>query len=236
MRTNRGTSTCFFSADHSPGPGGAEHTGDGGPGVQDIGLWVRAGRGQQPGVRAQVRGPAADPVDGARVAVRQHVLGQVGRVVVRRAHVGDRHARLHPVPGDGRGGRHEAHPRRVPAGQAAALPARGVQHHVLLLGQKPGRPARLCRAARPARQAARRPDRLHTAGQVPGQRVLQHHHLHKRRAPVTPPPPRLALSPRPADREKKKKETSFVLEQSTLTYRVIMEAPEQFAVTTACKE
>lgn len=152
--------------------------------MQDIGLRVRAGRGLEPGVRAQVRGPAAHPVDGARVAVRQHVLGQVGRVVVRRAHVGDRDARLDTVPGHGRGGRHEAHPRRVPAGQAAALPARGVQHHVLLLGQEPGRPARLCRAAGPAGQAAGRRDRLHTAGQVPGQRVLQHHHVHQRRAPV----------------------------------------------------
>lgn len=118
--------------------------------MQDLGLRVRAGRGQQPGVRAQVRGPAADPLDGARVAVRQHVLGQVGRLVVRRAHVGDRHARLDPVPGHGGRGRHEAHPRRVPAGQAAALPARGVQHHVLLLGQVRGRPARLRRAARAA--------------------------------------------------------------------------------------
>lgn len=85
-------------------------------------------------------------MDGARVAVRQHVLGQVGRVVVRRAHVGDRHARLDSVPGGGRGGCHEAHPGRLPAGQATALPARGVQHHVLLLGQESGRPARLFRA------------------------------------------------------------------------------------------
>lgn len=124
-------------------------------------------------------------MDGARVAVRQHVLGQVGRVVVRRAHVGDRHARLDPVPGHGGRGRHEAHPRWVPAGQASALPPRGVQHHVLLLGQVGRRPARLRRDARAARQAARRRDRLHTAGQVPGQRLLQHHHLHKWRAPVT---------------------------------------------------
>lgn len=136
--------------------------------MQDIGLRVRSGRGHQPGVRAQVRGSAAHPVDGTGVAVRQPVFSQVGRVVVRRAHVGDRHARVHPVPGHGRRGRHEAHPGRVPAGQAAALPARGVQHHVLLLGQGPGRPARLCRAARFARQAARRRDRLHTAGQISG--------------------------------------------------------------------
>lgn len=124
-------------------------------------------------------------MDGARIPVRQHVLGKVGRVVVRRAHVGDRDARLDPVPGHGRGRRHEADPGRLPAGQAAALPARGVQHHVLLLGQVRGRPARLCRAHRSPGQADRRRDGLYTAGQVPGQRVLQHHHVHKRRAPVT---------------------------------------------------
>lgn len=152
--------------------------------MQDIGFWIRAGRGLQPGVRAQVRGPSAHPVDGTRIAVRQHVLGQVGRVVVRRTHVGDRDARLDPVPGHGRGGRHETHPRRVPAGQAAALPARGVQHHVLLLGQGSGRTARFRRAHRIAGQTARRRDRLHTAGPVPGQRVLQHHHVHQRRATV----------------------------------------------------
>jgi len=132
--------------DHTQGSGGQEHTGDGGADVQDLRLRVRAGRGQQPGVRAQVRGPPAYPVDGAGVAVRQHVLGQVGRLVVRRAHVGDRDAWLDAVSGSGRGGRHEAHPGRLPAGQAAALPSRGVQHHVLLLGQVSGRPARLRRA------------------------------------------------------------------------------------------
>jgi len=78
--------------------------------VQDLRLRIRSGRGQQPGVRAQVRGPATHPVDGARVAVRQPVLGQVGRLVVRRANVGDRDARLDAVPGSGRRGRHEAHP------------------------------------------------------------------------------------------------------------------------------
>lgn len=135
-----------MSADHTQGPGGPEHTGDRGTDVQDLGLRVRAGRGQQPGVRAQVRGPSAHPVDGAGVAVRQHVLGQVGRLVVRRAHVGDRDARLDAIPGRGRGGRHEEDPGRLPAGQTAALPARGVQHHVLLLGQVSGRPTRLCRA------------------------------------------------------------------------------------------
>lgn len=145
--------------------------------MQDIRLRVRARRGQQPRVRAQVRGPPADPVDGARVAVRQHVLGQVGRVVVRRAHVGDRHAGLDPVPRHGGRGRHEAHPRRLPAGQAATLPPRGVQHHVLLLGQMRGRPAGLPRAAGPVGQTVAGRDGLHTAGPVPGQRVLQHHHV-----------------------------------------------------------
>lgn len=115
-------------------------------------------------------------------------------MVVRRAHVGDRHAGLDPVPWHGCRGRDEAHPGRVPAGQAAALPARGVQHHVLLLGQEPGRSARLCGAARSARQAACRRDRLHTARPVPGQRVLQHHHVHKWRAPVTVPGPRVTPS------------------------------------------
>lgn len=153
--------------------------------MQDLRLRVRSGRCQQPGVRTQVRGPASHPVDGARVAVRQPVLGQVGRLVVRRADVGDRDARLDAVPGSGRSGRHEAHPGRLPAGQTATLPARGVQHHVLLLGQESGRPARLRRAYGTARQAAGRRDRLHTAGPVPGQRILQHHHVHKWRAPMT---------------------------------------------------
>lgn len=104
--------------------------------------------------------------------------------------MGDRHAGIDPVPWHGCRGRDEAHPGRVPAGQAAALPARGVQHHVLLLGQEPGRSARLCGAARSARQAACRRDRLHTARPVPRQRVLQHHHVHKWRAPVTGVPSR----------------------------------------------
>jgi len=124
-------------------------------------------------------------VDGARIAVRQPVLGQVRRLVVRGADVGDRDARLDSVPGSCRGGRHEAHPRRLSAGQTSTLPARGIQHHVLLLGQESGRPSRLRRAHGTARQAAGRRDRLHTAGPVPGQRVLQHHHVHKWRAPMT---------------------------------------------------
>lgn len=63
---------------------------------------------------------------------------------------------------------------RSAAGQAGALQARGVQHHVLLLGAGPRRPARLPPAGPPPRAAPPHRDGLHRVAALPGSLLLQH--------------------------------------------------------------
>ncbi len=121
---------CLY-LDYSPRFGRPKYSHRPQQGVQNLRLWplAKSQRHRLRNVRTEIEGRFADPLDGARVALLQRVHAQVGRVEFRHPHVGDRHVGLHALPGHGGSRGHATGARRLPTGEAVALPPRPLQDH-----------------------------------------------------------------------------------------------------------